>query len=64
MLDDKNCKDCIYYLDTQGGFEGLCKRHAPMLPLVVSMDTYKDYYGKWPQIAGDDGCGDFEAKDK
>jgi len=43
--------------------DGLCRRHAPIKALVITMDgdTAQDRArGEWPKVNGEDWCGDYE----
>ena len=60
MNNTENCETCRYW-KTYPGFDGICKRHSPRVSLVITMDEYKNFYGKWPLVGRDNWCGDYES---
>ncbi len=50
------CKNCKYYGNMTANL-GLCQRHPPQV-----FNFYQVPESRWPQVAHDDFCGEFEKK--
>jgi hypothetical protein len=55
---EKACKNCRYYhpgRPAPDGMVGWCQR----LPPVMALAYEHDFQGYWPEVSGDDWCGEF-----
>lgn len=53
------CAKCRYWQPAD--MDGECRRHAPQA-VVLNMDEETKFESHFPITAGEDWCGDFQAK--
>jgi hypothetical protein len=66
-MNRHKCGNCVYWRPEYGerGADfndydaGRCRRHAPMLALVVTTSSYGAVSPKWPVMGADGWCGDY-----
>ena len=57
----ESCGTCRYGLKTGHFDEALCRRHAPVVQPIVTMNRYEETCAKWPKMSETrDWCGDYE----
>lgn len=58
------CQGCKWWkpeTTREHAWRGDCKRHAPVLGLVVTTNPYEHTEGRFPRTENHDSCGDYEA---
>lgn len=68
----EQCRSCRFWISEHGlaserehaqdYTQGRCRRHAPMT-IVVSLSRYDAEKPLWPQVLGQDWCGDWQQFD-
>lgn len=66
MEPKRCCKTCHHSRDTMSVEVYQCRRHAPVVPLVITISGYEssERKGIWPRVQENDWCGDWEQKEQ